>query len=57
MSRDLLTTATRDTTAESPATHDRPSARELVKDLLSRVEREWSASRPHAETLWQLAGE
>jgi hypothetical protein len=57
MSRDLLTIATRDTTAESPATHERPSAKELVKDLLTRVEREWSASRPQTETLWQLAGE
>jgi hypothetical protein len=57
MSRDLLTIPTRETTAESPATHDRPSAKRLVKDLLTRVESEWSAQRPQTETLWQLAGE
>jgi hypothetical protein len=48
MSRDLLTIPARETTAESPATHDRPSAKQLVKDLLTRVESEWSVDDPAA---------
>jgi hypothetical protein len=66
MSRDLLViTAPKETTSESPApSHrsaersiERPSASALVEDLLAGVKREWATARPHAESLWQLAGE
>jgi hypothetical protein len=62
MSRDLLATRIpKEHTPASPAPighpSNRPSASALVEDLLASVKREWSVSKPHAESLWQLAGE
>jgi hypothetical protein len=64
MSRDLLTSAVKESTTESrPATRTTaattpgPAASELVTNLLERIERGWSGSRPESQTFWQLAGE
>lgn len=65
MSRDLLVITTpKETAPESPApsrsaerSSERPSSSALVEDLLAGVKREWAVARPHAESLWQLAGE
>ncbi|HWN82133.1 MAG TPA: hypothetical protein VNM87_08565 [Candidatus Udaeobacter sp.] len=64
MSRDLLTTTNNASTTESrPATRTtqtekaRPVAAELAANLLERVERGWSGSRPESQSFWQLAGE
>jgi len=64
MSRDLLTSSLNATTTESrpatrtaPADPARPVAAELATNLLERIERGWSGSRPESQSLWQLAGE
>jgi hypothetical protein len=66
MSRDLLTsTLNASTTASRPATRTTkadaagpcPVASELVTNLLDRIERGWTGSRPESQSLWQLAGE
>ena len=65
MSRDLLTSLNVSTTESRPATRTtpekaagtRPVASELATNLLERVERGWSGSRPESQSLWQLAGE
>ena len=65
MSRDLLTSLNVSTTESRPATRTtqekaagtHPVASELATNLLERVERGWSGSRPESQSLWQLAGE
>jgi hypothetical protein len=65
MSRDLLTSTVNEATTESrPATRTTeanrtgsPLASERATNLLERIERGWSGSRPESQNLWQLAGE
>lgn len=62
MSRDLLViNAPEETAPASPVPSDqareRSRASALVDELLASVQREWAGSRPHTESLWQLAGE
>jgi hypothetical protein len=41
----------------APSSRDRARASTLVEELLASVQSEWRVSRPHTESLWQLAGE